>query len=51
MIGFRPRTITRWCREGKLNGAVKVGRVWRIPEESPILYIGREVRNARLESK
>jgi predicted site-specific integrase-resolvase len=43
MIGFRPRTITRWCREGKLNGAVKVGRVWRIPEESPILYIGREV--------
>lgn len=40
-IGFQPRTITRWCREGKLNGAVKVGRVWRIPQESLYLYVGR----------
>jgi hypothetical protein len=29
--GFEPRTISRWCREGKVTGAVKIGRVWRIP--------------------
>lgn len=29
--GFKPRTIARWCREGKLD-ATKVGRVWRIEQ-------------------
>jgi excisionase family DNA binding protein len=28
-----PRTIARWCRDGKMAG-VKVGRVWRISEEA-----------------
>lgn len=30
-MGFKPRTISRWCREGKIK-SVKVGRVWRIEE-------------------
>lgn len=30
MLGFKPRTITRWCREGTFPSARKVGRVWRI---------------------
>ena len=33
-LNFSPRTITRWCREGKFKEAKKVGRVWRIPEGS-----------------
>jgi excisionase family DNA binding protein len=24
-----PRTVARWCRDGKLR-AIKVGRVWRV---------------------
>lgn len=28
--GMRPRTVTRWCREGKIK-AEKWGRVWRVP--------------------
>lgn len=30
LLGFKPRTITRWCREGKFKEARKVGRVWRL---------------------
>jgi excisionase family DNA binding protein len=33
-LNFSPRTITRWCREGRFKEAIKVGRVWRIPEGS-----------------
>lgn len=34
-LQLQPRTITKWCREGKID-AVKVGRVWRIvaPQEA-----------------
>ena len=32
-LGLTPRTITRWCREGKIIG-LKLGRVWRIPQSS-----------------
>jgi acetyl-CoA synthetase len=28
-----PRTVVRWIRQGKMRG-VKVGRVWRVPEEA-----------------
>jgi len=29
IVGVRPRTVARWCREGKID-ALKMGRVWRI---------------------
>jgi excisionase family DNA binding protein len=29
IVGVRPRTVARWCREGKID-ALKIGRVWRI---------------------
>lgn len=29
-----PRTIQRWCKAGKLPGAYKAGRAWRIPRRS-----------------
>jgi len=28
-LGLQPRTVARWCREGRIE-AVKMGRVWRI---------------------
>jgi excisionase family DNA binding protein len=34
VMGFNSRTIARWCREGRIDGAVKMGRVWRIPRKS-----------------
>lgn len=29
ILTLKPRTVSRWCREGRLQ-AVKYGRVWRI---------------------
>ena len=29
VLGVRPRTVARWCRNGDVS-ALKVGRVWRI---------------------
>jgi excisionase family DNA binding protein len=29
-----PRTIQRWCKAGKLPGAYKAGRSWRIPQKT-----------------
>lgn len=37
-LGLQPRTITRWCREGKIGG-VKVGRVWRIAPDDQKLHL------------
>lgn len=31
MTGLTSRTISRWCRDGKIS-AHKLGRVWRIDE-------------------
>src|SRR5437868_2556501 len=30
-LGKHPRTIQRWCSAGRLPGAYKAGRSWRIP--------------------
>jgi hypothetical protein len=27
-------TLRRWCGEGKIPGAVKVGREWRVPSDA-----------------
>lgn len=32
-LGFSERTIAKMAREGRLPGAIKVGRSWRIPED------------------
>jgi excisionase family DNA binding protein len=34
MLGKHPRTIQRWCAAGKLPGAYKAGRSWRIPRSA-----------------
>jgi excisionase family DNA binding protein len=31
-FNVKPATVRKWIREGKLK-AVKLGRLWRIPEE------------------
>ena len=31
MLGMTPRGIRKQCAEGKIEGARKFGRVWRIP--------------------
>lgn len=33
--GITERRITALCKEGRINGAVKNGRLWRIPEDTP----------------
>ena len=32
LLQVKPRTVTRWCREKKIQPARKFGRVWRIEE-------------------
>lgn len=34
LLGKHPRTIQRRCRAGKLPGAYKAGRSWRIPRHA-----------------
>jgi excisionase family DNA binding protein len=34
LLGFHPDTVRLWCREGKLPGARKFGRDWRIPRSA-----------------
>ena len=34
MRGKHPRTIQRWCQQGKLPGSYKSGRSWRIPTDA-----------------
>ncbi len=32
--GVNPRTIQTMCSDGRLNGAVKFGRDWAVPENA-----------------
>ena len=31
IINSHPVTVTRWLKEGKIEGAIRVGRRWKIP--------------------
>jgi excisionase family DNA binding protein len=33
LLQVTPRTVTRWCREGRIGPCRKLGRVWRIEED------------------
>ena len=33
LLQVTPRTITRWCRTGRISPVRKLGRVWRIEED------------------
>jgi excisionase family DNA binding protein len=33
-LGKHPRSIQRWCQAGRLPGAYKAGRSWRIPRSA-----------------
>ena len=37
--GYRRSTITQLCREGKVAGAVKIGRQWIIPRAGLMAYV------------
>lgn len=48
LLGYSPRSVTRWCRRGRFPGAYQVsGRAgsWRIPRASLEPYLVRFVRN------
>jgi excisionase family DNA binding protein len=53
ILGFKPRTIARWCRDGVFPSAVKVGRVWRISHSDHKLHlllnakVGKELRGTQ----
>lgn len=39
--GVAERTVTAWCKAGKISGAVKTGRNWEIPETAKKPVDGR----------
>lgn len=39
-LGKHPKTIERWCREGRVAGARKVGATWRLSDEG-LGHVGR----------
>lgn len=55
ILGFKPRTIARWCRGGVFPSAKKVGRVWRIEYDDHKLHlmlnvkVAKELRGAKPE--
>ena len=41
---LKPATVRKWIREGKLK-AVKLGHLWRVPEEALQEFIKQEGGN------
>ncbi len=39
--GLSERTVNDLCKKGKINGAIKVGRMWQIPDEAEKPVDGR----------
>ena len=33
-------TVRRWCQQGKVSGAIRIGRDWMIPASSTLPEIG-----------
>lgn len=29
-----PQILRRWCRDGRIHGAVRIGREWRVPDDA-----------------
>ncbi len=48
LVRKHPRTLQRWCQVGKLPGAYKAGRSWRIPR-SALREAGLGLDSAREE--
>lgn len=41
MWGVTERTVTAFCKSGKISGAVKAGKKWQIPDNAPKPIDGR----------
>lgn len=41
IMGLSTRRVVGLCNDGKLEGAIRAGRSWKIPEETVYAYIGR----------
>ena len=44
--GLSRATLTQWARQGKIGGAVKVGRTWVLPQDwkRPETKVGRPAK-------
>src|SRR5688572_9196754 len=52
LVRKHPRTIQRWCTKGRLRGAYKAGRSWRIPADALVKAgLGAALEPDTLESK
>jgi excisionase family DNA binding protein len=39
-LGLHPETVVRFAREGRIPGAIKIGREWRMPPHASVLAAG-----------
>ena len=42
IMGLSTRRVVGLCNAGKLEGALRKGRNWKVPEETAYAYIGTE---------
>ena len=38
--GVAQVTVRRWCQQGKIHGAIRIGRDWMIPASAALPEIG-----------
>ncbi len=54
--GISERRVTQYCKEGKIPGAVKIGKHWQVPDDAkrPVdnrIVTGRYVKTEKEEGK
>lgn len=51
LLNVKTVLLRRWLREGRFSGAIKAGRLWRIPEEAYNSFLARGEEEARGENQ
>ena len=49
IMGLSTRRVVGLCNAGKLEGALRKGRNWKVPEETAYAYIGTEKPKREME--
>ena len=49
IMGLSTRRVVGLCNAGKLEGALRKGRNWKVPEETAYAYIGTENLKREME--
>lgn len=51
LVGWTPAQWAAWCRQGRVEGAVKEGKGWRLPKEGVQRFVDRKLRRGGEEDE